>query len=62
MVYNLTESAQEFLSENRPIKSDIHSQSLGNEEVLLEESLADSACGSFLEARIQVLIYLSVFS
>lgn len=52
MVYNLTEAAQEFLSENRPTKSALHRQSIGNEEIALEENLTHSAREAPFEARI----------
>lgn len=52
MVFNLTEAAQEFLSENRPTKSALHRQSIGSEEISLEENLTHSAREVPLEARI----------
>jgi len=52
MVFNLTEAAQEFLSENRPTKSALHRQSIGSEEIPLDENLTHFAREAPLEARI----------
>jgi hypothetical protein len=62
MVFNLTEAAQEFLSENRPTKSALHRQSIGSEEISLEENLTHSARETPLEARIYAQIDVSACS
>ena len=51
MVYNLTEAAQEFLSENRPTKSALHRQSIDSQDIPLEENSTHSTREASLEAR-----------